>query len=425
MNNIYINKHITDFPLRILLTFLVFTEVLFFFGPIDYYIPVPWTLIVFFFVVNITFYIGYKRGIHKYSFDYAVATNLCSLRFLHIFILASLVLIPLRISSLWAVSSLSPVAVGSHIINSIVNPGAVYADKLDLNSGAATYLCIIFSPVVYIALSLIVFLWDRLHGIWKFLASFLLLWELLLPIGQGVRKGIIDIGIIVIFLFIARKPTILIDLKKQKSYLLLIILFVASFIYYFIYSNLARYGIEDASILVENSTLFNIKDSYRYSSDPIFLAVVCSIESYLCQGYYALGNALCSDFTFSYGVGSSWFGVNMMTRLGIDVLPYTYVGQLERIGIDPTINWHSIYTWLASDYTFWGVPIFTYFMGNFLSITWLDTLTRRNVMAPSLFILFALMTFYSFANNQVFSLSFVAFTCIFLVWIFTRNKRVK
>lgn len=425
MNNVYKNKQITDFPLRILLTFLIFTELLFFLGPIDYNIPKVWKLFIFFFVVNITFYVGYKRGVDKYNFDHVIATNICSLRFLHFFILASLILIPLRILSLWTVSSLSPVAIVSHIITSIVNPGAVYADKLDLNSGVSTYLCILFSPVVYIALSLIVCLWDRLRGFWLFLASFLLLWELLLPIGQGVRKGIIDIGIIVIFLFIAKKPTRLIDLKRQKSYILLIILFVVSFLYYFIYSNLARYGVEDASILVENSTLFKIKDSYRYSCDPIFLAVICSVESYLCQGYYALGNALCSDFTFSYGVGSSWFGINMMTRLGIDILPFTYVGQLEKIGIDPTINWHSIYTWLASDYTFWGVPIFTYFMGNFLSITWLDTLTKRNVMAPSLFILFALMTFYSFANNQVFSLSFIAFTCIFLVWIITRNKRVE
>lgn len=412
-------KGIAYFPLRLILGFLIFTEILFFIGPLDYSVPSRNSLFIYLAIVNIACYCGYRHGVKTYKFPKSINTNKNHNKFISYCIIISFILLPFRIISLWGIHSISPTEIINHIQNAIQNPGDVYSDKLDLISGFPTYLCIIMSPVIYITTALCIFYYSKLQKTWKILALLLILWEYLLPIGQGVRKGILDISMIVFFIYIAKRPHILLDVKLMRKYVLFILIFCTIFISYFIYSNLSRYGIDDAAVLIEGGT-FNIKDSYLYNTNPIVLSVICSIESYLCQGYYALGNALYSDFTCTFGFGSSWFGINFMNRLGIDLLPYTYIGELEKIGIDPTINWHSIYTWLASDFTFVGVPIFIYIMGYLFSVSWLDTLIERTKYAPAMFILFTIMFFYSFANNQVFSLSFIAFVVISILWLRTR-----
>lgn len=412
---------IAYFPLKLILGFLIFTEILFFVGPLDYIIPSRNSLFIYLIIVNVACFLGYRRGVRTYHFPKYLIINKNHNKFISYCIIISFILLPFRIISLWGTHSISPIEIINHIQNAFQNPGDVYSDKLDLVSGFPTYLCIIMSPVVYLTIPLCIFYYSRLQKIWKILALLLIIWEFLLPIGQGVRKGILDISMIIFFIYIAKKPHILLNVKLLRKYKLYIFTFCISFILYFIYSNLSRYGIDDAAVLIEGGT-YNLKESYSYNINPVILSVICSIESYLCQGYYALGNALYSDFTYTFGFGSSWFGINFMNRLGIDLLPYTYIGKLEKIGIDPAINWHSIYTWLASDFTFIGVPIFIYFMGYLFSVSWLDTLIERSKYAPAMFILYAIMFFYSFANNQVFSLSFIAFVVISILWLRTRHS---
>lgn len=416
MDKIVINKRLYNFPLNTLLTFLVFTEVLFFIGPLDYIVPSNFQLFFFFITVNIAFYLGYKKGIASYRIK---DSHTFSLKFVQICIIVSLFLLPLRIDALWGINGFSPIAVYSHLRSSLVNPALVYSSKLELVSGVTTYLTIVLSPIIYLSISLCITEFKKLKGIWKFCAIIIIVSEVLLPIGQGVRKGVLDIILTLVFLSIAKNP-LLLSFKRYWRYYLFLVLVIFLFLFYFIYSNMSRYGVNDMSVLLnEGSAFSNIKDEYR-DLNPLVLVPISSIESYLCQGYIALGYALDSDFTFTFGVGSSWFGLNLMNRLGVEVLPYTYVGQLEKIGIDPMINWHSIYTWLATDLTFWGVPLFIYLMGYYLSTSWLDTIYKRNIYSAGILVLFIIMTFYSFANNQVFSLSFIAFIVLFSLWKINR-----
>lgn len=414
------SKKIAYFPLKFLLSFLIFTEIFFFVGPINYRIPSQIKLFIFLFVNNLTFYMGYRRGVGKYR--YTSRPRTFSVKSLHYCIVGSLCIIPVRIHALWGIHPLSPLAIIAQLVRAVNAPGLVYSDKLELVSGVSTYLNIFFSPLLYITIARSLFEFNHLKGIWKYLGWCIIAWEILIPLGTGVRKSILDTGLMIFFLLIARSPSIIFDQKAIKKYTGLALIGVILFLSYFIYSNISRYNINDIGVLVsENSIFNNVKQGYS-SCNPVLLAVICSVESYLCQGYYALGIALCWDFTYSGGVGSSWFGINVMRRLGIEILPYTYVGQLQTVGIDPLINWHSMYTWLASDFTFWGVPLFMYFVGNFLSVSWLDTVNKRTVYAAPMFVLFAIMTFYAFANNQVFSLSFIAFVIIFYLWLFNRNN---
>ena len=100
------------------------------------------------------------------------------------------------------------------------------------------------------------------------------------------------------------------------------------------------------------------------------------------------------------------------------------MAALEPMGIDPSINWHTIYVWLANDVTFIGVPLIIFLIGYFFSKTWADCVYGNNDAAVSLFALFLIMTFYFYANNQVISFSFMPFVVCFAIYVFSRIKKV-
>lgn len=412
---LFCNK-VLFFPLVSLLSFLVFTELFFFIGPQIYDVPSKTKLFLFLGIVNVALYLGYKKGVQKYRIK---EEKRYSISFVKKCMCFAFLLFPLRVISLWGINSFSPIAIFFHLKTALLNPALVYSSKLELISSPITYLTIILSPLIYLSLSLCVTEFDRFNAKFKIGAVLLFVSEVVLSLGQGVRKGVLDVILILLFLSIAKFPHLL-SIRNNKRYFFIVIVVILSFLSYFIYSNMSRYGVDDMSLLLNEGSIYAaIKNEYR-DLHPMLLVPICSFQGYLCQGYRALGYALDADFTFTYGLGSSWFGLNLMNRFGLRLLPYTYVGQLEKIGIDPMINWHSIYTWLATDLTFWGVPIFIYFMGYYLATTWLDTIYRRNLYSSSVLVLFVIMTFYSFANNQVFSLSFIAFFVLFYLWKINR-----
>lgn len=425
-NDFFCNK-IKYFPIKILLFFLVFTELLYAFGPLIYKNSSSYTLYVFFFIVNISLYLGYKSGIKYYiERPKSKKRRIKYLQLLKILIWFSFFMIFVRMIALWDIKNLSPIAIISHLINSITAPGDVYESKLSIQSGVAAYFSILMSPLTFMTIPIAIYNRNKLSKFYQLFLSLLCVLELSIWVGQGVRKGIIDLFLIICFMMLATKPWIIINLKKYKSIMIFAIIFVFIFVYYFLYSNLHRYGLNNPEDLVLKSTIFEIKDFYKNQVSALLLMIICSIESYLCQGYDALSYALDSDFTYSYGLGSSWFGLNLSNRLGLDIASHTYVFQLEKThGIDPMINWHSIYTWLASDFTFIGVPVFVFFVGYLLATTWLDTLLERSFYAPAIFMLFVIMTFYFFANNQIFSLQFIAFFAIFILWLNDRGIYLK
>lgn len=415
LENIQPQKILINIPIILFLSFLIFTEVLFYIGPINYNIGCSgWKLGIYLALNNIALLLGYNYGKKKYH--YIFPPKSFRTKSLHYYIVTYLLILPIRLNALWGINPFSFSSILNQVVIGISDPGNVYSAKLELVSGIPAYLNIILSPIVYITIARIIFEFKKLAKFWRWLGVVVILWEFLLPLGQGVRKGVLDLLLMLFFLIIASKPELIQIKKYRRKWGVIALLAIIAFISYFLYSNMSRYNIDDMSILLnENSLYSDVREIYS-NMNPFVVAGLCSIEGYLCQGYYALSKALELPFTYSFGMGSSWFGLNMANRLGIRLLPITYVGQLEKYGIDPMINWHSIYTWLAADFTFIGVPIFIFFVGFFLSLSWLDVLHRRCVYAAPMFVLFAIMTFYFFANNQVFSLSFIAFVVIFSLW---------
>jgi hypothetical protein len=91
----------------------------------------------------------------------------------------------------------------------------------------------------------------------------------------------------------------------------------------------------------------------------------------------------------------------------------TYVSRVASdYGWDRNVRWHSIYPWIASDVSFWGVPIIVFLIGYLFGLSWLDSLAK-NPFGVVVFSLFVIMLFYFSANNQLCQ----AGDTVFVFWV--------
>ena len=104
----------------------------------------------------------------------------------------------------------------------------------------------------------------------------------------------------------------------------------------------------------------------------------------------------------------------------------SYLYRLKEHGWQPDINWHSIYTWLASDYSFIGVIILMFIIGKVFGNVTRDCLEESNHISRSLFTLFAIMFIYFPMNNQIFSFAdtFATFWLLFIIYLFSNKFHI-
>ncbi len=431
-----ISKRIAYFPFKILFIFLLFTEILLFIGPLHYDLELPLLLGVYLLILNLSLYLGYKRGITKYKFHQS-STTINDVTIIKTFIILSLFVVsPMNLLVNWGLNSVSPGAIWEKFIEGLTNPADVYLENLEFMQkglgGGGAIMHALLSFISFAAIPLGIVYWKSLSKTFHLFIFFLIFLEIVFWIGIGTRKGLLDILLITILMIIATNKQLLDDSKKRKKMLLGLIVFLALFMFYFIYSNLSRSTVDlkDLNNIDIAVIGLDVKPFYENYVSPVIYIPLSSITNYLCQGYYALSCALkvsLEQTVFTYGYGNNTFTMVLLENLfGYDydyLLSQTYQGILDKkYAIHPTVNWHSLYVWLANDFTFFGVPIIIYFIGYLFSTTWLDTLTKSNLYSAPLFAFFAIMVFYAFANNQVLSSSFMAFVIVFILYLTRKIK---
>ena len=154
---------------------------------------------------------------------------------------------------------------------------------------------------------------------------------------------------------------------------------------------------------------------------------VLSIEFYVCQGYSALGYSLTCPWKWTYGFGHSLSMLVAVERKfpELQVLNRSFPGQIEKkYGYPIMTHWHSIYPWLASDLSFAGVLVFILFLGRYLCMTWIDSISRANIVSPTLCFLFCIACFFIPCNNQIMQSTNYefAFILLFLIWFFMAKE---
>ncbi len=124
-------------------------------------------------------------------------------------------------------------------------------------------------------------------------------------------------------------------------------------------------------------------------------------SSYLTQGYYGMSMALGEEWTPMFGIGNSMFLVNLISGNISDVDQFTYQVKLEKYGWDSDVRWHSIYTWLANDVSFYGVILVMLLIGMLFGMMFLDAIKFKNPFARASVFFFILMMLFIPCNNQV------------------------
>lgn len=266
----------------------------------------------------------------------------------------------------------------------------------------------IFHSLFFITGALV---WKKLDSLYKILFLFFIFIEMIYWYSRGTNFGIISL-IIVFFL------AYLLKVKKMNLKFIFNIL-VMVFLILVIFSIIMSVRMEG---VVELSSYEIYLTTINYNS--VFLSLfpdylkpsVLSIFSYLTQGYYFLSFGFEKSFNFTYFFGSNASLINISNVMGFNISQNTYVFRLSEFGIDPGVQWHSAYLWLASDLSFYFVPFYIFVLGFGLSFSWIMATRSDDYLCKILFVILSGYVLFLFANtNFIASYFYVFIFTIFLI----------
>jgi len=144
-----------------------------------------------------------------------------------------------------------------------------------------------------------------------------------------------------------------------------------------------------------------------------------SFSSYLSQGYYGMSQALGLEWTPMFGLGNSMFVVDMISDHIYDIDQFTYQVKLEPFGWDSDVRWHSMYTWIANDVSFYGVILVMFVIGILFGMMFKDAVVNKNPLARCSIFFYILMLIFIPCNNQVAQSNetFCPFILLILLWL--------
>ena len=411
-----ITNKVRNLPIKLMLSFLIFTEVLLFIAPQNWHINNYEVVILFFVIVNIALYLGYKKGVKSLKAN--LSTKQLNLKIVKSVIIFSIPAMMFQIYS--SFGTLSLVSVANTVRVGLTDAGDAYFSRGGGGEGGGVnmlYFMInsLLSPLLYCCFALGAYFYKKLDKRSRIILVGLIVLELSRWFAVGVRKGIMDMIIIISSSYVAGNSYIINNKVLFNKIKLGAIVVLSLFVAYFLISNLSR-NAQDS--FVDAAIDFNVTGFYRQLPTAMVYPLY-AICSYLCQGYYALAKALEVGFIYPNLLSTNFFTINVAERFGLNPIDGSYLDILyNRFNIDPFINWHSIYVWLANGFTFWGVPIFIYLVGYMFGKTWIQSVRGNSIVAIPLFAILTQMIFYFFANNQIFSFSFpVIFILLFLYYI--------
>ena len=313
------------------------------------------------------------------------------------------------------------------VAQGIVDPGTRYVQRFKQVAGPTgttplEYATLLLYPALWILFPLAVVQWHRLSIPLKIGFVIWVICDLLTWIAAGTNKGLADFLMLLPWLLIARNPSVLaaVSWRKVLTIGLFVLIGCSAFLVFFG----ARWGSHRVALLDSASgASVEAKDSYFGSLPEAFRRTLIGTTSYFTQGYYALGLSLQKPFVFCYGVGNSylWEG---LSRKFVDtrILDRTYPGRIRSQGWDPYIRWHSFYTWIASDVSFYGTIVVMFLVGRLFALVWREVVFNRGPWAICLFPLLLMMLYYIPANNQVLAFPGTAlpFWSLLFAWFYSR-----
>lgn len=322
--------------------------------------------------------------------------------------------------------------------NGIISPGT---GRHEFISSLGTYqsnknLTIFYSSIAFIKYSLIpilVYLWHRLSLIQRTIGLFISLIPFMGTVSIGTNKLVLDTLImfslaLFIYLLSIKKGKRITELNKRKTIVVLIIFLALFFPYYFNKSMSERSTSFQYMETIGKKNTINI--SYYDNPEAYVLShqvmeFYIKISTYLTQGYYGMSLALDEEFDTTYGIGHSYFLLDQFKYFfNIDLIQKTYQYKIHE-DWDRLVQWHSFYSQVANDVSFYGVIPVMFVLGYLLSAIYISAIKNNNIIAKAILTLFAVMFVYMPANNQIFNFmeSMFSFWTLLLLWFYTNMRR--
>jgi len=426
-------------PIIIIEIYLIFTLLLFSFGPIEYYLDDP--LVFWFYIVlyHFSMILGYVLAAipfkNRIGFRKKLKEKDLSSYKIRCLILVAFIASIIGHKNMTMSDSLIPIDFFSDIINGLLKSDAQYVLKigrLGEYSGSKLlnvfYFFIAFTKIILIPI--VIFYWEKLGIVGKVLAFTISFLPVLSGVATGTNKLLFDFVILygssLLLYFVAcyyREGRF--NFKSRRFFIVTILIFFCFAIWFFGTAMLGRGG--DPSYLETTSPLRHIKitDAYRNSDGDSFLSYTYVwLSNYLVQGYYGFSQSLNIDFTSTLGFGNSPFLTRQVEWLtGLDFSLYTYQHKIAAVWGEA--QWHSLYSQIANDVHFLGVAVWNFIMGFYLAKLWRSFLDENNLYSKFLLPLFAMLIIFTPANNQVFGYleTLSAFFFMTLLWFGSRYRR--
>ncbi|WP_397457062.1 hypothetical protein AB3472_07985 [Pseudomonas lurida] len=301
-----------------------------------------------------------------------------------------------------------------------------------------TAITLFTGPFKYILLPGLVFYWHELSNVRRTAGMLVLT----IPLLTGVIASLSVINFSYVFiistclgvLVISNKSSGIISTLKQRKFFLAFLAFMFLFSFWQFYSVKSAHS--PYQVVVENSKpqpfdYLKQKGIAFRSEDPgaersNLVDFYEKLTSYMVQGYYGMSISLDEDFQSSYGIGHSVFLQKSFAQyLGLDVRDRTFPHKITEKW-DEFVYWHSFYTYIANDVSFWGVALVMLILGAYFSYVYLSATLHDNFYAKMLLPLFGILFLYIPANNQVFGFleSMTSFWILTALFFLSKTVRV-
>ncbi len=424
-------------PLIAFSTYILFTLVLAFWGPLTYIgldeANVSSYMLLFLVLFTAGYYLGVNGSKDRILRDSALVEK-------KIFRLLKFSII---VTVLYKFQEFAALAVTGKLNLSFANAGENYVETYaDYERGAGGYniewvISIFFYLPLLISMILGVYYYKKLPRIYRLsvIAIFALVF-IVNTLGQGKQKQIGDIMVFLLSILVIKlgSESNSRDIKRRRRskriYIWGLLVGVLG-LFGFISVLTARYaalGIDASNIqgLSHPLIVYNTHHLvFQIFGDQVGFAM-SMFTGYLAQGYLGLSLAFNEPFVWTYGIGNSYATTILFGKLF--GLPVSVEDSYPfRVGVDTgwdLAKWHSVFPWLASDFTFPGVLIIFFFYAFVYGRCWKEAIVYRNPLSILFFCVLNLGLVFVPSNNQLLHgpESVLAVFVIASMWFYSRWK---
>ena len=420
---------VENFILRVLVGFNIATLILYIFSPFTIDSGYKFINVLFISLNIFMINLGFKSGLKRTRLITQCAKpNTISQRTFHYILIFYILTFTLRYSYLLYTPPFNITALVNRIMIGVYDPQA--GRLFDHGARTLPWVVYLFTSIIDSIFFIIAFLkWKGCGRTIRYIIVLLVIFDLFFWRSTGTNFGTFMLLTSMLFSIFASNDKATLNQNATLKYISIGLLGCFSLLFVFSVNMEGRAGGDFAAVdyydLFEGCDVSIADNHVIYESLPYSMQVYLTLVfSYLTQGYMFLEYLYTLEFHWG-----GFFGNNPgLQSLAHDFLWFdpevgSYQLQIEQFGVDHDTYWHSCYLWLANDFTIIGVPIIIFLISQFCSSALVMYRRTNDLSSGIVFIVFATMLIFLFANNNYLSTVLYSFMFVFPYWLFKKYKR--